>query len=61
MKGGDAIWIYYDEIQEENSKTPKEKVQTTYEGMSIRWHGFSAAALKEDNEVVFLEYWRKRT
>lgn len=36
MKGGDAIWIYCDEIQEENSKTPKEKAQTTYEGMRIR-------------------------
>lgn len=36
MKGGGAISIYCDEIQGENSKTSKEKVQATYERMRIR-------------------------
>lgn len=56
MKSGDALWIYCDEIQGDNSKPSKEIVQTSYERMRIRRRGFSAATLKRDNEVIFLEY-----
>lgn len=32
ISGGDYIWIYYNEIQGENSKTSKGKVQIVHEG-----------------------------
>lgn len=36
MMGRDYIWIYYHEIQGENSKTSKGKIYITYERTKIR-------------------------
>lgn len=37
-------------------KLLKKKYRPHNEGMRIRQHGFGAATLKKDNEVIFLEY-----
>lgn len=36
MKSGDYIWLYYNEIQRENSKISKGNVQIEYKGARIR-------------------------
>lgn len=38
MTGRDYIWVHFNEIQGENSKTSKGKMQIIYKGTRIRRH-----------------------
>ena len=50
MRGGDDIWIYRKEVQSENSKTAKGKIQIIYEG--TRFYFAAVTLMQGDNEVT---------